>query len=192
MRWHLNCWRKGEARSLCNSIAKCKDTLPKAADNHIETRIHALGRIVETGICSAVACLLAVTAIIALVGCGFVVWQGLRTGNSWDTMLRVIDGLLLVLMLAEILHTVRISIRSHVIVPEPFLIVGLIATIRRMLIIALEAAHLSYPETWQQDGKTLFRAFVIELALLGLLVLIFVGAICLLRRSRPSPEEGIC
>jgi hypothetical protein len=38
--------------------------------------------------------------------------------------LRVLNELLVVLMLVEILHPVRISIRSHVLVTEPFLVVG--------------------------------------------------------------------
>jgi hypothetical protein len=47
-------------------------------------------------------------------------------------------------MLVEILHTVRISIRSHILViTEPFLVVGLIASIRSILVITLEAATLT-------------------------------------------------
>lgn len=42
-----------------------------------------------------------------------------------------LDQLLLVLMMVEILHTVRISIRTQALTVIPFLIVGLIATIRR-------------------------------------------------------------
>ncbi len=37
----------------------------------------------------------------------------------------------------------RISIRSHILVTEPFLVVGLIASIRRILVITLEAATLT-------------------------------------------------
>ena len=59
-----------------------------------------------------------------------------------DLVLRVLDQLLVVLMLVEILHTVRISIRSHTLVTEPFLVVGPIASIRRILVITLEAATL--------------------------------------------------
>ena len=92
-------------------------------------------------------------------------------------------------MLVEILHTVRISIRSHVLVAEPFLIVGLIAAIRRILVIGLEAGDLSRPETWNPEHETLFRASALELGLLGLLVLILVTAIYLLRRSQPISEE---
>jgi Phosphate-starvation-inducible E family len=56
------------------------------------------------------------------------------------------------LMLVEILHAVRISIRSHVLVTEPFLVIGLIASIRRMLVINLELATLTKPGAWSTEG----------------------------------------
>ena len=155
----------------------------------IDTSIDSFWRIVETSIYVVVACFIAMTAAIALSGCGVVLWQGVHTRTSWDAIVRVIDLLLLVLMLLEILHTVRISIRSHVLIAEPFLIVGLIATIRRILVIGLEAGNLSRPETWNPERETLFRASALELGLLGLLVLILVIAIYLLRRSQPTSEE---
>jgi uncharacterized membrane protein (DUF373 family) len=64
----------------------------------------------------------------------------------------VLNELLIVLMLVEILHTVRISIRSHVLVTEPFLVVGLIASIRRILVISLEMATLTKEGMWSNDG----------------------------------------
>jgi len=107
--------------------------------------------------------------------------------------LRVLDQLLVVLMLVEILHTVRISIRSHILVTEPFLVVGLIASIRRVLVITLEAATLSEGGRWSTEGASIFRASMIELGLLGLLILILVFCIALLRRFAPGPKnlEGI-
>jgi uncharacterized membrane protein (DUF373 family) len=143
----------------------------------------------EVGIYTALACALALTALVALAGAAHVLWDGLRTWTSPDTILQTIDRMLLVLMLVEILHTVRISIRSHVLVTEPFLIVGLIATIRRILVITLETANLTRPETWSKSGEALFRSSVIELGLLGFLVLVIVSAIYLLRRIPPAPEE---
>ena len=53
----------------------------------------------------------------------------------------VLDQLLLVLMLVELLHTVRISVRSEALIMEPFLTVGLIASIRRVLVITMQAAQ---------------------------------------------------
>jgi uncharacterized membrane protein (DUF373 family) len=164
--------------------------LASATEARIDTRIDSFWRIVETSIYVAVACVITVTAAIALARCGFVIWQGFLTWNSWDAIIRVIDTLLLVLMLVEILHTVRISIRSHVLVAEPFLIVGLIATIRRMLVMGLEAENLSRLETWNSEHETLFRASLLELCLLGLLVLILVTAIYLLRRSQPLSDQS--
>ncbi len=99
--------------------------------------------------------------------------------------LRVLNELLIVLMLAEILHTVRISIRSHVLVTEPFLVVGLIASIRRILVISLEMATLGKAAAWTSDSAVLFRNSMIELGLLRLLVLVLVFSITLLRRYPP-------
>ena len=75
--------------------------------------------------------------------------------------------MLVVLVLVEILHTVRISVRSHTLVTEPFLIVGLIATIRRMLVITLDAANLTNAANWAADGQARLRASMFELGLLG-------------------------
>jgi hypothetical protein len=100
----------------------------------------------------------------------------------------VLDQLLLVLMLVEILHTVRISIHSHVLVTEPFLVVGLIASIRRMLVITLEAASLTKGGIWSSDGASIFRSSMYELGLLGVLILILVFSITLLRRYAPTEE----
>ena|ERR1700682_704805 len=93
-------------------------------------------------------------------------------------------------MLVEILHTVRISIRSHILVTEPFLVVGLIASIRRMLVITLEAATLTKEGVWATDGASgIFHSSMIELGLLGLLVLVLVVSITLLRRYAPTSRN---
>jgi uncharacterized membrane protein len=94
-------------------------------------------------------------------------------------------------MLVEILHTVRISIRSHVLVTEPFLVVGLIASIRRILVITLEAATLTKEGTWTTEGASgIFHSSMIELGLLGLLVLVLVVSITLLRRNVSTSKDS--
>jgi uncharacterized membrane protein (DUF373 family) len=99
-------------------------------------------------------------------------WDGLGHWAIAAETLRVMDQLLAVLMLVEILHTVRISIHSHYLVTEPFLVVGLIASIRRILVITLEASTLTKTGTWSAEGASIFRAGMIELGLLGLIILI--------------------
>jgi len=147
-----------------------------------------LGR-AEVVIYSVLGALLAITALAAIVSAGKLLWEGLLHWAVATQILQVLDQLLLVLMLVEILHTVRISIHSHILVTEPFLVVGLIASIRRILVITLEAATLTKGGTWSAESAGIFRASMIELGLLGLLVLTFVFCITLLRRYAPSPKD---
>jgi len=133
--------------------------------------------------------LLSVTAFVALVSAGKPLWENLRHWTMAVQTLHVLDDLLVVLMLVEILHTVRISIHSHVLVTEPFLIVGLIASIRRILVITLEAATLTKGGSWSGEAASgVFRESMIELGLLGVLVLVFVFSITLLRRCSTSEK----
>ncbi len=145
----------------------------------------------EVGIYGILAVLLTVTALAALGDGALSLWKGIRTLTISSQAFEVLDHLLFVLMVVEILHTVSISIRSHILVTEPFLVVGLIASIRRILVITLEASSLTKGGAWAGESESIFRASMIELGLLGLLILILVFSITLLRRSAttcPEPE----
>jgi hypothetical protein len=74
-------------------------------------------------------------------------------------------------------------------VTEPFLVVGLIASIRRMLVITLDAANLTSAANWASDGQAKLRASMIELALLAGTVIVLVVSIYILRKSRSPYEE---
>jgi uncharacterized membrane protein (DUF373 family) len=143
----------------------------------------------EVAIYSVLAALLFATAIATAANAGKLLWEGLREWMVTARTLQVLDQLLIVLMLVEILHTVRISIRSHILVTEPFLVVGLIASIRRILVITLEAATLTKEGVWSPERAGIFRATMIELGLLGLLILILVFSITLLRRFAQGPDS---
>ena len=144
----------------------------------------------EIVIYSVLAVLLAVAAFVTIATAGRLLWVDLIHWTVAPQGLRVLNQLLIVLMLVEILHTVRISIRSQVLVTEPFLIVGLIASIRRILVITLEAATLTKEGAWATEGANgIFRSSMIELGLLGLLVLVLVVSITLLRRYAPAPKD---
>lgn len=144
--------------------------------------------IFEVVIYSILALLLSATGVLALAGAGKLLWDNLNNWTLATGAFLILDQLLLVLMLVEILHTVRISIRSHTLVTEPFLVVGLIASIRRVLVISLEAADLTKQGKWAPDGESILRASMFELGVLAVLILILVVSITLLRRSRPTPE----
>ncbi len=89
----------------------------------------------------------------------------------------LLDNLLLVLMIVEILHTVGIFLKKRKLVTEPFLAVGIIAAIRRVLIITTEQVHPT------PEHAAAFRMTMMELGLLTVLILAFVFSIYLLRRQ---------
>lgn len=140
---------------------------------------------IEHAVYVALAALLSLTALLALASAGFAAFDALRDWGDVAPILHVTERLLFALMLIEILHTVRASLRSGTLTPEPFLVVGLIATIRRMLVITLESSQQTQPRNWSSQAESLFHAAMLELTVLGGLVLVLVGSIFLLRRRSP-------
>ena len=103
-------------------------------------------------------------------------------GDISHGILKVMDRFLLALMFLEILHTVQIvfSESYHLACVEPFLMVAIIASIRRFLLISFETSHSGTIDPER------FRYFMIEMVVLGLLVIALVGAVLLLRKSRKA------
>lgn len=58
----------------------------------------------------------------------------------------LLDRVLLVLILVEIVHTVVLSLRAHRLVAQPFIVVGLVAVIRRILFLLSNQATISSAE----------------------------------------------
>ena len=127
--------------------------------------------------------LLALTALLGVGSAAVSLWQDVQEHINAASLVLTIDRLLFVLMVVEILHTVRVSFRSGTLVCEPFLIVGLIASIRRVLVITLESSQVNQPGKWTPETQGLFNSTMLELGVLGGLILIMVISICLLRYS---------
>ncbi len=138
--------------------------------------------------------MLVVALLIALAGAGELMWTGMQDWTGTDSIVHVIDRLLFVLMLVEILHTVHASLRAGTLVCEPFLIVGLIACIRRILVITLETSRITQPGHWTNENLPLFHASMLELAVLALLIVVLVGSILVtrtgMRKMRATPSKA--
>lgn len=132
---------------------------------------------IEDGIYTATGSVLGIAAVVLLLWSvvGFV--QTAIGGEVGHAVLQTLDSLLLVLMLAEILHTVRISVRDSILAIEPFLVVGLIAAIRRVLIVTAEQAHPT------AERMVEFQMAMLELGILTVMILALVGAIYGVRRA---------
>ncbi len=59
----------------------------------------------------------------------------------------LVDRVLFVLILLEIVHTVVLSLRAHRLVAQPFIVVGLIAVIRRILLVLTPGTHVNASAT---------------------------------------------
>lgn len=57
------------------------------------------------------------------------------SGSVTGAAKNLIDVVLLVLILVEVVHTVVLSLRAHRLVAQPFLVVGLVAVVRRVLFV---------------------------------------------------------
>ena len=95
-----------------------------------------------------------------------------QKGPSFS-IIKLLDHVLLILLIVELLYTVQVSFREHALVPEPFLLVGLISAIRRVLILTAEFG--------ERQGEV--HAFVIELGVLTVLILALSISLVLLRKT---------
>jgi hypothetical protein len=135
--------------------------------------------LVEDVVYLGVGALLAASAMALLFVSGFAFVRSVLEGALATRVVSLLDQILLVFMIVEVLYTVQISFREHALVPEPFLIVGLIAVIRRVLVLTAEFGELL------GKGSDLFGRAMLELGLLTLMVLALVAALVLLRRRAP-------
>jgi uncharacterized membrane protein (DUF373 family) len=134
--------------------------------------------------------MLAVAVMVGVGGAAVSLWAAILAGGRAEILVLAVDRLLFVLMVVEVMHTVRVSFRSGTLVCEPFLIVGLIASIRRVLVITLESSQAHKPGEWSANTEALLNSTMLELAVLAFLILVMVASIVLLRFSARGGESN--
>jgi len=123
--------------------------------------------------------LLGAIAVGLLVAVAVAVAQALLGNALPDRAVTLLDRILLILMMIELLYAVQVSIREHTLAPEPFLIVGLIAAIRRLLVLTAEFAGLL------EKNKGAFQGAMLELGLLRVIIVALVVSLVILRKRPP-------
>jgi uncharacterized membrane protein (DUF373 family) len=118
---------------------------------------------------------LAGSALVLLATEALHLVQSIVSGTFSTRIIALLDRIMLILLVVELLYTVQVSFREHAIVPEPFLIIGLIAAIRRVLVLTAEFGEV-------RGNDSVLKYFVIEIAALTVLILVLVGALVVLRR----------
>jgi uncharacterized membrane protein (DUF373 family) len=109
--------------------------------------------------------------------------QYLSTWTLAENVVFLLDRILLIIIFVEVLYTVQVSFRQHILRPEPFLVVGLIAVTRRILVLTAEMSKLA-KET--QEG---FYNAMIELGLLTILIIALVVCLRMLRQQDQGSME---
>lgn len=89
----------------------------------------------------------------------------------------LLDQILLILLVVGLLYTVQVSFRGHALAPEPFLLVGLISVIRRVLILSAKFGN------WHEKTASESQHILMELAVNAVLLLILSVSLMLLRKS---------
>ncbi len=130
--------------------------------------------------------LLIVVAVIFLV---FVVVEGFSLyfkGEFAIATIKLFDQALLTVMLAQIVYTTVAFLKVGTLQVEPILVVGIIASVRRILVLTAVVAG-----TPGKVGASLtFRQSMMEIGLLSVTVLILAVAIYLVRKSKKFLPSG--
>ncbi len=140
---------------------------------------------VEDTVYVALGLMLAVCAITLLVDGLITFTKQIGKVAAFVSTVGLLDRILLILLVVELLYTVQVSFREHAVLPEPFLLIGLIAAIRRVLLLTAEFSQV------RPISEAAFRHFVIELGVLTALIVALAFSLLLLRkRGGPAPERA--
>ncbi len=139
--------------------------------------------VVEDVIYVAIAALLAVAAGTVLVKAGRELFRHLGDDDP-NSLVTLLDSLLLVFIFVELLYAVRTTLRERQIIAEPFLVAGILASIKEIIVLSVTAA-----DDYIDKGPEFARAMV-EVGILAGTVLLLAGTAVLLRKKEKEPEEA--
>lgn len=155
-------------------------TIVPAPAKRLITSFDRAAELLETVVYAGVALALGAGSVVLL---GQAIWS--FVDHADEDVERAATGmlgtLLLVFVFVELLAAVRTTMRERRLVAEPFLLVGVIATIKELVVAGTEGGG--------DHGFAEVRDGILELGGLALVVLLLALAALLLRRREREPEE---
>ncbi len=121
--------------------------------------------------------LLAGIAIVLLYHSALIFREMLAPESYQDAVLRAIHDILLVMIVLELLWTVLAYLREHTVPLEPFLFVGIISSVRKLLLIG---AQMSIEHQTPQVVNLQLHEMVVH----GGLIFVLIVGLVLVRWSR--------
>lgn len=136
---------------------------------------------VENVVYLAVAVILFVVAAV-VIGKTVLTLGDLGGSSVIEVAADILDLLLLVFIVVELLFAVRTTLSRRELIAEPFLLVGIIASIKEIVVLSVKAPELL--------GKPEFADTLRLMALLSGTIILLALASFLLRRKEREPSEG--
>lgn len=121
------------------------------------------------------------TILLGVVLYDFV--HDLGRGPFISNVLELLSGLLLVFIFTELITTIRVVIARRRVVVEPFLIVGIVAAVRRLIVLSAEAEN--------RLGTPGFRDVLLEVGVLSGTVLLLGATVLILRITRGADDSSV-
>ena len=150
------------------------DAAPTSGITRVLDSVIARG---EDVLYALVSVLLVVGALIVLVEAAHSLVTETDDGVR-KSIEHALDSLLIVFILVELLSAVRVTIVERHLVAEPFLLVGIIASIKEIVVIGV------FSEANEDVAETMLQVGVLGAVVLGLSI-----ASLLLRRKEREPTE---
>ena len=138
--------------------------------------------VIEDVVYVSIAALLALAAGVVLVQSAIELFEGAQKSDP-NSLVTMLDSLLLVFIFVELLYAVRTTLKERQIVAEPFLVAGILASIKEIIVLSVTAA-----DEYIDQGPEFARAMV-EIGLLAVTVLLLSATAVLLRKKEKEPEE---
>ena len=133
--------------------------------------------VAEDVLYALVALVLVALALVVLIDAGFTVAE-----EAPDDVTSAVDStlssLLIVFILVELLGAVRATIKERKLIAEPFLLVGMIASIKEIIVVG----GLAGKDMTVEDA-------MLKIGVLGAVILALSLAAYLLRRKEREPDE---
>ena len=139
-------------------------------------------RMAENAVYCVISLVLFAAAMVLLVEAGYHLFTTLPVDVS-EAIQDTLDTLLLVFILVELLSATRETMNQRKIVAEPFLLVGIIASIKEVVVLGIGAK-----EAVGKD-KEAFESSMLGIGTITALLLVLSIAILLVRRKEREPEE---
>ncbi len=134
-------------------------------------------RVAEDAVYAVTALILVAGALAVLFDAGYSFATG-ATDNLRKSIESALEALLIVFILVELLGAVRETISERKLVAEPFLLVGVIAAIKEIVVVS------SF-----EGKKDDIQGAMLEIGVLGAVIVALSVAMWLLRRKEREPDE---